>query len=42
MLTPSLKLKRRKVIEVHGPAIEALYTKRASKGQAPARGTATA
>jgi long-chain acyl-CoA synthetase len=42
MLTPSLKLKRRKVIEVHGPTIEALYAKRASKGQAPARGTATA
>ena len=42
MLTPSLKLKRRKVIEVHGPAIEALYAKRAAKGQASARGTATA
>ena len=42
MLTPSLKLKRRKVVEVHGPAIEALYTKRAAKGQTSARGTATA
>ncbi len=42
MLTPSLKLKRRKVIEAYGPAIEALYAKRASKGQASARGTATA
>ncbi|HEY3815529.1 MAG TPA: long-chain fatty acid--CoA ligase [Polyangiaceae bacterium] len=37
MLTPSLKLKRRKVIETHGPVIEALYAKRASKGQASAR-----
>ncbi len=42
MLTPSLKLKRRKVLEVHGPVIEALYAKRASKGQATARGSATA
>jgi long-chain acyl-CoA synthetase len=41
MLTPSLKLKRRKVLEVHGPVIEALYAKRAAKAQAPAR-TATA
>ncbi|HEY8090451.1 MAG TPA: AMP-binding protein, partial [Polyangiaceae bacterium] len=31
MLTPSLKLKRRKVIETHGALIEALYTKRAAK-----------
>jgi long-chain acyl-CoA synthetase len=37
MLTPSLKLKRRKVIEAHGPLIEALYAKRASKGQSSAR-----
>jgi len=42
MLTPSLKLKRRKVIEVYMPVIDALYAKRATKGQAPARGTATA
>jgi long-chain acyl-CoA synthetase len=28
MLTPSLKLKRRKVIEVHGPLIEGLYVKK--------------
>lgn len=41
MLTPSLKLKRRKVIEAHGPVIEALYAKRAAKGQSSAR-TATA
>ncbi len=29
MLTPSLKLKRRKVMEVHGPLLEGLYTKKA-------------
>ena len=34
MLTPSLKLKRRKVIEVYGPLIEALYAKRAAKASA--------
>jgi long-chain acyl-CoA synthetase len=37
MLTPSLKLKRRKVIETFGPVIESLYAKRASKGQPAAR-----
>jgi long-chain acyl-CoA synthetase len=31
MLTPSLKLKRRKVIETHGALIEALYARRAAK-----------
>ena len=31
MLTPSLKLKRRKVIETYGPVIDALYTRRAEK-----------
>ncbi len=29
MLTPSMKLKRRKVIEVYGPLLEGLYTKKA-------------
>ena len=37
MLTPSLKLKRRKVIEAHGPVMEALYAKRAAKGQTASR-----
>jgi long-chain acyl-CoA synthetase len=40
MLTPSLKLKRRKVLEVHGPVIEALYAKRASKEKPAAHGAA--
>jgi len=40
MLTPSLKLKRRKVLEVHGPVIEALYTKRGSKEKPAAQGAA--
>jgi long-chain acyl-CoA synthetase len=31
MLTPSLKVKRRKVMDVHGKAIEALYSKRSDK-----------
>ncbi|MGH7298729.1 MAG: AMP-binding protein, partial [Polyangiaceae bacterium] len=31
MLTPSLKLKRRKVIEVYGPVIDGLYARRAEK-----------
>ena len=31
MLTPSMKLKRRKVIETYGPVIEKLYTSRQSK-----------
>jgi long-chain acyl-CoA synthetase len=39
MLTPSLKLKRRKVLEVHGPAIDALYAKAAKK---PAGASASA
>ncbi len=33
MLTPSLKLKRRKVVEVYGPTIDALYTKRGEPGR---------
>ncbi len=33
MLTPSLKLKRRKVVEVYGPVIEQLYASRAGKGK---------
>jgi long-chain acyl-CoA synthetase len=37
MLTPSLKLKRRKVIEAFGPVIDALYAKRASRPSAGAR-----
>jgi long-chain acyl-CoA synthetase len=36
MLTPSLKLKRRKVIEVHGPLIEGLYVKKPKAAQASA------
>ena len=31
MLTPSLKLKRRKVVEAHGSLIDGLYAKRAEK-----------
>ncbi len=41
MLTPSLKLKRRKVLEVHGPLIEGLYAKKAKPQEAKAA-TATA
>ena len=33
MLTPSLKLKRRKVVETYGPVIEQLYASRADKGK---------
>jgi long-chain acyl-CoA synthetase len=36
MLTPSLKLKRRKVMEVHGPAIDALYTKKTKSAEVAA------
>ena len=36
MLTPSMKLKRRKVIETHGALLEALYAKRPEKRQQPA------
>jgi long-chain acyl-CoA synthetase len=36
MLTPSLKLKRRKVIESYGPVIDALYVRRAEKKAAGA------
>jgi long-chain acyl-CoA synthetase len=36
MLTPSLKLKRRKVIEVHGPLIEGLYVKKPKRADAAA------
>ncbi len=41
MLTPSLKLKRRKVMEAHGPLIESLYAKKAKpvvKSAAAAQG----
>ena len=41
MLTPSLKLKRRKVVEAFGPLIEALYAKRASKGPPGAQAATT-
>jgi long-chain acyl-CoA synthetase len=40
MLTPSLKLKRRAVVEAFGPVIEALYAKGASKGPPGAQATA--
>jgi long-chain acyl-CoA synthetase len=36
MLTPSLKLKRRKVIEVHGPLIEGLYVKKPKRTETAA------
>jgi len=36
MLTPSLKLKRRKVLEVHGPLLEALYAKKARPAEVAA------
>jgi len=36
MLTPSMKLKRRKVMDVHGPLLEALYTKKAKPAQVSA------
>jgi len=39
MLTPSLKLKRRKVMEVYGALLDSLYTKKAAK---PAEKTASA
>jgi long-chain acyl-CoA synthetase len=42
MLTPSLKLKRRKVIETYGPLIDSLYAKRGARSAPAARGTATA
>ncbi len=38
MLTPSLKLKRRKVVEVYGPVIDALYAKR---GESSRKASAT-
>ncbi len=38
MLTPSLKLKRRKVVEVYGGAIDALYAARAGKSRAQGAG----
>lgn len=38
MLTPSLKLKRRKVVEVYGSVIEQLYASRAGKGKAQSAG----
>jgi long-chain acyl-CoA synthetase len=42
MLTPSLKLKRRKVIETYGALIDSLYAKRGAKSASATRGTATA
>ena len=36
MLTPSLKLKRRKVLEVHGHLLEALYAKKAKPAEVAA------
>jgi long-chain acyl-CoA synthetase len=36
MLTPSLKLKRRKVLEVHGALLDTLYTKKARPAEAAA------
>jgi long-chain acyl-CoA synthetase len=36
MLTPSLKLKRRKVVETYGAQIDKLYAKRAEKGRGSA------
>ena len=38
MLTPSLKLKRRKVIETYGPAIEQLYAARGDKAKKASAG----
>jgi long-chain acyl-CoA synthetase len=35
MLTPSLKLKRRKVLEVHGPLLDSLYAKKAKPAEKP-------
>jgi long-chain acyl-CoA synthetase len=40
MLTPSLKLKRRKVIETYGSIIDGLYAKKGAKQAAPQRATA--
>jgi long-chain acyl-CoA synthetase len=40
MLTPSLKLKRRKVVETFGPVIDALYAKKREKKGAGASATA--
>jgi long-chain acyl-CoA synthetase len=42
MLTPSLKLKRRKVIDAYGPLIDALYAKKVAKAAPATRGAATA
>ncbi len=38
MLTPSLKVKRRKVVETYQPMIDALYTKKKEKGDDADRG----
>ena len=38
MLTPSLRLKRRKVIETYGPAIEQLYAARGDKAKKASAG----
>jgi len=40
MLTPSLKLKRRKVVETFGPVLDALYAKKREKKGAGASATA--
>ena len=40
MLTPSLKLKRRKVMEVYGKAIDELYAKKREKKPAQANARA--
>jgi long-chain acyl-CoA synthetase len=36
MLTPSMKLKRKKVLEVHGALLDSLYTKKKSEKEARA------
>lgn len=42
MLTPSLKLKRRAVMEAHGPLLEALYTVKHAEKRGRAQGGASA
>ena len=42
MLTPSLKLKRRKVVEVFGPVLDQLYAARASKPRPAVAGASAA
>jgi hypothetical protein len=38
MLTPSLKVKRRKVVEVYQPLLDALYAKKKEKGDGADKG----